>query len=131
MSQRRRLGSLKIVGWDIDIRYPIVTGRDRFNDDIVEYSEPEHIENVLIKPNSDTSMTAATRDVNQQGHPEAIECDVMFYFPREFDKDVRGALIDYRGHTYEVVGSPTRYIDENLPFACDWNLVVKGTRNDG
>lgn len=129
--RRRRLGTLRIVGWPIDIRYPSVVGQDSYGDDITEYSEPEHIENVLVKPNSDTSMTAATRDAWQQGHPEAIECDVIFYLPREYDKDVRGALIDFRGETYEVVGSPSRYIDENLPYECDWNLVVKGTRHDG
>lgn len=131
MPRRRRLGTLRIVGVPVEIRYPVVTGRDRFCDDIVEYTDPVTIENVLIKPNSDTAMTSATRDEFIDGHPDAIAGDIIFYFPREFDENVRGAIITYRGVDYDVVGEPERYIDENLPWACDWNLVVKGTMHDG
>ena len=83
------------------------------------------VENVLVNPST------TTYDRVDDGHPEAIECDLTLHFPRDFDEDLRGARVTVRGTEYEVIGSPQRYTDANLPPGCPWNLTAKVVRFDG
>ena len=83
------------------------------------------VDNVLVNPST------TTYDRITDGHPEAIQTDLVLYFPREFNHDMRGARVQVRGDLYEVVGDPERYTDANLPAGCAWNLVVKVVRHDG
>ena len=72
-----------------------------------------------------------TYDRTDDGHPEALECDLTLHFPREFDEDLRRAIVSVRGTDYDVVGTPVRYTDANLPPGCPWNLTAKVVRHDG
>lgn len=83
------------------------------------------VDNVLVNPST------TTYDRITEGHPEGIQTDLVLYFPREFNQDMRGARVQVRGEMYEVVGDPERYTDANLPPACSWNLVVRVRRFDG
>ena len=72
----------------------------------------------------------APRDRVEPGRPHGMECDLTLYFPREFDMDVRNAVVTVRGEDYRVVGDPERYTDAALPLGCSWNLVVRVVRYD-
>ena len=84
----------------------------------------------LVVANALVNPSTTTYDRNEPGRPHGMECDLTLYFPREFDEDVRGALVSLRGDTYRVVGDPERYTDANLPRGCQWNLVARVARFD-
>lgn len=114
-----------ITGETVTLRLRQITGVDEFGDDVYVMTEPITVNNVLVNP----STTTYDRIID--GHPEAIECDLVLYWPREFTADMRKAQVTVRGIDYVVIGSPTRYTDANLPYGCEWNLVTKVVRYDG
>lgn len=150
-----------ITGETVYVSFRHLVGYDRFGDEIWEYdatpptpSAPKtwgdllnmtwgggassvggdssdetaaalQVDNVLVNPST------TTYDRITDGHPEGMRTDLVLYFPRDFDHDMRGARVQVRGDLYEVVGDPERYTDANLPASCAWNLVVKVVRHDG
>lgn len=143
-----------IVGETVRVLPRTLTGHDRLGDEIWSYGDepgadgtwggllgltwggalqgdrpPQTagvvVEDVLVNPST------TTYDRVGDGHPEAIECDLTLYFPRDLDLDLRGARVVVRGDAYEVVGDPQRYTDANLPPGCRWNLTAKVVRFDG
>ena len=101
------------------------TSNDNNGNDSGTSTSALQVDNVLVNPSS------TTYDRIKEGHPEGIQTDLVLYFPREFDNDMRGARVQVRGELYEVVGDPERYTDANLPVSCSWNLVVRVRRFDG
>jgi hypothetical protein len=117
-----------IAGETVHVRLRTLVGHDRLGDEVWSHGEEPadvRVENVLVNPGT------TTYDRTDEGHPEAIECGLTLHFPREFDEDLRGAIVSVRGTDYEVVGTPVRYTDENLPPGCPWNLTAKVARRDG
>lgn len=150
------LSATPIAGETVWVRLRTLVGHDRIGDEVWSYGDqtpsqggtwggllgmtwgaalagerpspqPAGIreENVLVNPST------TTYDRVDDGHPEAIECDLTLHFPRDFDEDLRGARVTVRGTEYEVIGSPQRYTDANLPPGCPWNLTAKVVRFDG
>jgi hypothetical protein len=150
------LSATPIVGETVWVRLRTLVGHDRLGDEVWSYGDEGHgqngtwggllgmawgnvlsgevpvtepagmrVENVLVNPST------TTYDRVDDGHPEAIECDLTLHFPRGFDEDLRGARVTVRGTEYEVIGSPQRYTDANLPPGCPWNLTAKVVRFDG
>ena len=146
----------EIVGEAVYVRLRTLVGHDRLGDEVWSHGEEPagqggtwggllgmswrdamagmaprprpagtRVENVLVNPST------TTYDRTDEGHPEAIECDLTLHFPREFDEDLRGAIVSVRGTDYDVVGAPVRYTDANLPPGCPWNLTAKVARRDG
>ena len=113
-----------ISGEIAHVQLRTLAGRDRLGDEVWSYRQIT-LENVLVNPST------TTYDRTDEGHPEAIECDLTLHFPREFDEDLRGATVSVRGTDYDVVGTPVRYTDANLPPGCPWNLTAKVARHDG
>ena len=155
---RMRYLTPKITGETVYVSFRTLIGYDEFGDEVWDYAEdiqtdnPDtwgdllrmswgggrtqnddvsptggliQVDNVLVNPST------TTYDRFEDGHPEQIECDLILYFPRDWDRDMRGARIYVRGVRYDVTGDPERYTDANLPQACDWNMVVKVVRFDG
>lgn len=146
-----------ITGETVYVSFRHLTGYDRFGDEVWEYDatpptpgtphtwgdllgmtwggdtstdEDEgtgalRVDNVLVNPST------TTYDRIRDGHPEGMQTDLVLYFPREFDHDMRGARVQVRDYLYDVVGDPERYTDANLPSSCAWNLVVRVRRYDG
>jgi hypothetical protein len=143
-----------IVGETVCVLLRTLAGHDRLGDEVWSYGEeappdgiwggllgltwggaldgerPQHVagvavDDVLVNPST------TTYDRKDDGHPEAVECDLTLHFPRGFDRDLRGARVIVRGVTYEVVGEPQRYTDACLPPGCRWNLTAKVARFDG
>lgn len=150
------LSATPIVGETVWVRLRTLVGHDRLGDEVWSYGDevpdkvgtwggllgmtwggaltgesptPQpvgmRVENVLVNPST------TTYDRIDDGHPEAIECDLTLHFPLSFDEDLRGARVTVRGTEYEVIGSPQRYTDANLPPGCPWNLTAKVVRFDG
>lgn len=148
-----------IVGETVYVSFRHLTGYDRFGDEVWEYdatpptpgtphtwgdllnmtwggdvsddstgddeTQALRVDNVLVNPST------TTYDRITEGHPEGMRTDLVLYFPRDFDHDMRGARVQVRDDLYDVVGDPERYTDANLPASCAWNLVVKVVRHDG
>jgi hypothetical protein len=118
------LAATPITGEEVTVRLRRAAGTDRLGDEAFRF-EAVTVGNVLVNPST------TTYDRVDDGHPEAIECDLTLHFPRGFDEDLRGARVTVRGVEYEVIGSPQRYTDANLPPGCPWNLTAKVVRFDG
>lgn len=113
-----------IRGEIVSVRFPTLGSEDAYGNEAVDYSTPMQVDDVLIGRGS-------TVDVIRDGQPFAIQCDKSFCFPRGWTQDLRGALVDWDGKTYEVVGSPTRITDENIPPLSRWNIKAEAVRRDG
>lgn len=97
---------------------------DPYGNEVVAYSSPIRVENVLVG-------RGTQRDDSEQGRPDAMQTDITFCMPREWSQDLRGALITRGAKRYEVVGDPTDYTDANLPPAIPWNIRVGAVYRDG
>ncbi len=141
-----------IAGETVWVSVPALTGIDDFGNEVWEHgkedpgtitwgdllsgtwgggsvpsrhrSDSVQVDNVLVNPST------TTYDRVEPGRPHGMECDLTLYFPREFDMDVRNAVVTVRGEDYRVVGDPERYTDAALPLGCLWNLVVRVARFD-
>lgn len=113
-----------IFGETILISYREFGQVDRFGNEVISYTEPVEIADVLVGQGS-------TVDVITDGQLLAIRSDKRFCFPRDFDEDIRGALITWRGKTFKVVGDPTPVTDANLPPSIRWNMRAEAVIYDG
>lgn len=88
------------------------------------YTEAAEVHGVLCGRGS-------SADLVRDGQPYAIQSDKRFCFPKGYDADLRGAIITWNGHEYEVVGEPTVSTAANMPPGVPWNLRVETVRRDG
>lgn len=78
-----------------------------------------------------------TSDDIQQGRPHGDRVGVLFFLPKEFDADLRGARIacyppdDQTIHSklFDIVGEPTSYMRANTPG--DYSWCVEAVAHDG
>lgn len=88
------------------------------------YSEAVEVDDVLIG-------RGETYNEIEDGQLYAIQAEKSFCFPRNWDTDLRGALIEFDGKTYKVVGDPMRITDANIPPGIRWNIKCQAVRYDG
>lgn len=98
--------------------------KDAFGNEIVSFSDPVEVEDVLIGKGS-------TYNRIEDGRLYAVEADKSFCFPRDWTQDLRGAKITYDNITYQVVGIPSRITDANIPLGIRWNIKVNAEVFDG
>ena len=104
--------------------YRVFSDKDALGNEVLTYTEPAEVEDVLIGKGS-------TYNRAEEGRLYAVEADKSFCFPREWDVDLRGARITYDGITYQVVGVPARITDANIPPGIRWNIKVNAEVFDG
>lgn len=97
---------------------------DPYGNESVTYSSPMRVEGVLVGRGNQY-------DESEQGRPDAMRTDVTFCMPRDWTKDLRGALIKRGTKRYEVVGDPIEYTAVNLPPGIPWNIRVGAVYRDG
>lgn len=76
---------------------------------------------VLAQPGPSSDLDAT--------RPEGVRVDMTFHWPRADHRDLRGALVDYGGRTYRVVGDPQPYPDGSVPGP--WDRTVETEACDG
>lgn len=113
-----------IRGETVTVRFLVLGSLDAYGNETVTYSAPAQVDDVLVGKGQ-------TVDVIRDGQPFAVQCDKSFCFPRGWSQDLRGALIEWDGETYEVVGSPMRITDANIPPLIRWNVKAGAVRRDG
>ena len=97
--------------------------KDAFGNEVKSYATPYQVTNVLVGRGS-------VRDESNDGRPYTVRTDISFCFPRGFDGDLRGALVECRGKHYELVDS-YELTDANIPPDIPWNRRAEGGRVDG
>lgn len=83
-------------------------------------TDGSRVAGVVVRP--------ATSDEADQERVGGTSASYTLYFPRGTDLDLRGALIEVRGRTFEVVGDPQRYPEGRL---VKYDLVAEARRHDG
>lgn len=110
---------MRIYGETVSVSLRVFGAVDDYGNDTEEYQEPFEVENVLVGKGD-------TIDLIENGEPYAIRADKRFCFPRGFEHDLRGALIERMGKTYQIVGDPSPITDANIPAGIDWNIKAEG-----
>ena len=96
-------------------------GGGKYNAQIVKWSD-EPVSGVLLG-------AATPADVQDSTLPNALSVDLTAYFPRGYDKPLRGCRIRARDRVWQVVGDPIPFDGGIKPTK--WNLAVNLHRTDG
>lgn len=113
-----------IAGETVSVRFRLFGEVDEYGNEVEGYSDPIDFGNVLVG-------RGGSADRIESGQPYEIKCDRRFCFPREFDGDLRGALITRAGKTYKVEGDPLTLTEANIPPGIPWNTIAEAVRFDG
>lgn len=81
----------------------------------------ERIADVLI-------AAGATNDAMEANRPDGTVVAYTLAFPRSYKESLRGALVEFGGESFAVVGDPRPH-PANCPTR--WNRTVEVTRADG
>lgn len=82
----------------------------------VEWRAQSVVENVLVAP-------SGTADLEPGMHADGDSTLLDLHFPKTFTESLRGMRIVVRGKTWQVIGDPQSYSDQNVPGA--WNRPAK------
>lgn len=102
----------------IEVVRPVEIDRDSYNCPVFGDPEREHVM-ALVMP-TDTDAMGADR-------PDGVTSAIRTYFPKTYDKPLKGCSIAVRGIEYRVMGDPVSY--PTCPT--DYNRVVEAVRADG
>ena len=95
--------------------------RDELGEPMAGEPKREVVDGVVVCPGA-TSDLDATR-------PNGVSVDFSIFFPKSYEGDLRGCLVEVRGVPCKVVGWPQRYADEHAPG--DLNMVAEVVTVDG
>lgn len=104
-----------IQGERVNLFIPVQGSADSYGVPSIEWREHGVIENVLVAP-------SGTSDLDPGMHPDGDSTLLALHFPKAFIESLRGMRIVVRGKTWEVVGDPQAYSDQNVPG--EWNRPV-------
>ena len=113
-----------ISGETVKVSLLELSGQDEYGNELEVFGEPFEVANVLCGRGS-------TSDPDREGEPYAIRSDKRFSFPRGFDADLRGAIIEWDGRKFKVVGEPVKSTEANLPPGIPWNIRCETVRHEG
>lgn len=115
---------MSIKGETVQVSFREFGEVDALGNEIVSFSDPIEVQDVLIG-------RGETYNEIEDGQLFAIRAEKSFCFPRDWNEDLRGALIVFDEKTYQVVGDPSRITDENIPAGIRWNIKCLAVRYDG
>ncbi len=104
-----------IQGETVQISRPTIAYTDVYGEANMEWHLAETVENVLVAPGS-------TADLEPGMHPDGDTTLLALHFPKTFTESLRGARVFVREKTWEVIGDPQPYTDQNVPGP--WNRPV-------
>lgn len=112
-----------IKGVTVDVLSPTDGALDRFGNKTKTYAKTS-VRNVLVVPGATTDMEAS--------RPEGVTIDYTLHFPKTFSGSLEGCRVELPAPwagTYDVVGAPSPYIDENTPTP--WHMPVEVVHSHG
>ena len=104
-----------IQGETVQISRATIAYTDAYGEANMEWHLAENVENVLVSPGN-------TADLEPGMRPNGDSISLTLHFPKTFSESLRGARVFVRGETWEVIGDPQPYTDQNVPGA--WNRPV-------
>lgn len=93
----------------------VESGRDRFNDPIVDDLE-ETVDDVLVAPGELADNIDSVR-------PDGTYATYTLMFPKTYAGQLESCDIMVRGNRYGVIGHPDRFAEDNCPTR--WNMTVR------
>lgn len=103
----------------VTVNLPFPSGVDSYGATLYHY-QPVAVDNVLVCPSQ-------TQEVKGNLRPQGDLSRLTLYFPKSFDKDLRGATVILRGGRYAVQGQPMSY----AYTPTGWNMVVDVQKVEG
>lgn len=113
-----------INGMTAYVEQRVRNARDSFGNDVIVYSAPQAVDNVLVTPGPCKELDAS--------RPEGVRVALTVHFPKGWSGELRGARITLPapwGGAYNVIGDPMPYMPENTPTP--WNMPVEVEAVDG
>ena len=114
---------MPIVGETVFVSERVFGAKDAYGNDAKTYAEPVQVCGVLVG-------SARISDLSQSGAPYTVKADLSFCFPRGYTGDLRGALVERHGKTYELIDD-RELTDANIPPDIQWNRRAFGVCVDG
>nr|WP_169241894.1 hypothetical protein [Bifidobacterium sp. DSM 109959] len=110
-------------GEQVTVTWRVDTGERDGGNNPIWREEPETVDDVLVKPGAQDNASDSTR-------PEGVTVALTLAFPRLWTyRSLKGALVDVRGHAYQVIGDPLPVDSGITPTR--WNLLVEVTDSEG
>lgn len=104
-----------IQGEKVTVYKPVEGAADSYGVPRTDWRFKGTVENVLVAP-------AGTSDLEPGMRPDGDSTLLALHFPKIFTESLRGMRIVVRGKTWEVIGDPQAYLDQNVPG--EWNRPV-------
>lgn len=104
-----------IFGEDVSLRVRQSGSNDEFGNERAEYGSVQTVRNVLVAP-------ASSQDLGAE-RPDGDATIMTFHFPKTYIGSLKGCLIGWRGHYWEVIGDPQPYSKDSTPGV--WNRPVQ------
>lgn len=108
------------AGVAVTVLSPVELGSDDFGRIAVSWDASE-VDGVLVDPSTGSEVTDSNR-------PNGTARRLTLHFPKAYVGGLRGCRVRLSGRwsgTYEVVGDPMPYQDENVPGPWDMPVEVR------
>lgn len=112
-----------IHGETVFVSERVFGAKDAYGNDVKTYKQPVQVCDVLVGRGS-------VKDSSKDGMPYTVRTDISFCFPRGCTLDLRGALVERGGKSYEMVEAYELTVP-NVPNGIRWNRRGEGVRVDG
>lgn len=104
-----------IQGEKVTVYKPVEGEADAYGVPSIEWRFKGTVENVLVAP-------AGTSDLEPGMRSDGDSVTLTLHFPKAFTESLRGMRIVVREKTWQVIGDPQTYSDQNVPG--EWNRPV-------
>ena len=94
---------------------------DEFGNEVAEYMPMQTLRNVLVAPYSSQDLGAE--------RPDGDATVMTFHFPKTYIGRLKGCLIGWSAHWWEVIGDPQPYSKDSTPGM--WNRPVQARLVEG
>lgn len=103
-----------LIGEQIAVIRKAIT-YDELGEPMYEDITTEVVDNVIVQPGS-TNDLDSTR-------PNGVEVHYTLHFPKTYTDSLKGCSVEVQGTTYDVIGDPKPWMDDNTPG--DYNRTVE------
>lgn len=63
--------------------------------------------------------------IAQNGSPTLDRPQILVHLPKSFDGDVDGAFVNHEGHSYHVIGTRIKNMEDNTPTKWDRYAIAE------
>lgn len=63
--------------------------------------------------------------ISQNGSPTLTRPQILIHLPKKFNGTVDGAFVNHEGHSYHVIGTRVKNMEDNTPTAWDRYCIAE------